>query len=234
MNTSGISEGMVVRTNDGEKLGKIVADRGDGFIIEKGFFFRKDYVARYEDVASVRDGEVLLRHSASSLREGIAAPDTGRNGGPEMGRPAAAPPPSTISAASEELRIPVAEEEITAEKRTRQAGEVKIRKEVKTEHRQISVPVMKEEVHVERVPAGADARPGDATFQAGTFTVPVHEEEVEIRKRPVIREEVRVSKRQHQEERRADATVRKEVVQVDRGEAGMGRRGEHGGPGEHR
>ena len=117
---------------------------------------------------------------------------------------------------TQDVRVPVSEEEIIAEKRMKQAGEVKIRKEVKTEHRQVTVPVTKEEVHVERVPARGDIRASDAPFKEGTISVPVREEEVEIRKRPVVREEVRVSKTQRQDEKRADADVRREVVHVEK------------------
>src|SRR5512142_2773026 len=67
METRGINEGMTVRSIDGEKLGKVVACRADEFVIEKGFFFPKDYLARYQDVADVRDGEVMLRGSSAEL-----------------------------------------------------------------------------------------------------------------------------------------------------------------------
>ena len=221
MNTGRVKEGMTVRTTDGEKLGKIISCQESEFIIEKGFFFPKDYVARFEDIAEVREGEVLLRHSAAQLREigqasGFAASD-------------AAPPAATsttATGASEQVKVPVVEEELTAEKRMKEAGQVRIHKDVSTEHKQMSVPVTKEDVHVERVPAGADARPGDTRFQKGTVTVPVREEEVDVRKHPVVREEVRVSKTPQQVERRAGAEIRKESVEVEKqGEIDPARKG---------
>jgi uncharacterized protein (TIGR02271 family) len=208
-----ISEGMAVRSSDGEKLGKIVAREADGFVVEKGFFFPKDCFVRADDVVGVSDGEVQLRSTAASLRDASEL-----RGGDAAGA-------GSMAGSSEEVRVPVAEEELVAERRAREAGQVKVHeagqvkvhKDVHTERRHLDVPVTREEVHVERTPASGEARPGDATFQEGTVTVPVREEEVEIRKRPVVREEVRVSKTARREERRADADVRKESVDVERG-----------------
>jgi uncharacterized protein (TIGR02271 family) len=200
---------MTVRSTDGEKLGKVIACEADRFFIEKGFFFPKDYLARYEDVVTVSGDDVLLRQSGAELR------------GEAAGGPAAAPESEEragiAAGTTEQVSVPIAEEELSAEKRVRQAGEVSVRKTVATERRDVSVPVTKEEVHVERVPAGAEAGPGDAAFREQTVSVPVREEEVEIRKRPVVREEVRVSKTAHQEERRASADVRREDVDVEKG-----------------
>ncbi len=74
METRGIREGMTVRSSDGRKLGKVIRCGADEFIIEKGFFFPKDYVARY-DQASVSGDEVTLSLPASSLREVGGADD---------------------------------------------------------------------------------------------------------------------------------------------------------------
>ena len=48
---------MVVRSIDGEKLGKVFAV-GDGeFHIEKGLFFPKDYLVRYSEISDIRTGK---------------------------------------------------------------------------------------------------------------------------------------------------------------------------------
>jgi uncharacterized protein (TIGR02271 family) len=232
----GVQEGMTVRTADGEKLGKIVTCESDRFIIEKGFFFPKDYLARYDDVAEIREDEVHLRLSADQLRklgdESAAEPagEAGMSAGREMPPPATTPgevPAARAAGVSENLSVPVAEEELTAEKRSREAGAVRVRKDVVTERRDVSVPVTREEVHVERVPAGQEATPGEASFQEGSVSVPIREEEVEIRKRPVVRERVNVSKTSRQEERRAEADVRKEKVDIEKeGDVDVARRDE--------
>jgi|SRR5919109_1520669 uncharacterized protein (TIGR02271 family) len=190
-----IQEGLLVRTADGEKLGRVVRCDEKSFIIEKGIFFRTDYVARYEDIADVRNGEVYLKSGAAELRGSGSAPGPGTK---------------------EQVSVPLVEEELSAEKRTKEAGRVHLRKEVETERKDISVPVTREQVHVERVPTGGrEPRPGEATFQRGEVTVPVREEEVEVRKRPVVREEVRVSKTARQEERVASGEVRKERAEIE-------------------
>jgi uncharacterized protein (TIGR02271 family) len=222
MGTMGIQEGMTVRSTDGEKLGKIIACEADRFLVEKGFFFPKDYLVRMEDVAEIRADEVLLRLSGAQLREASAGiADLGEGELTKRGsgwtEPESGIAGGTMSAGTtERMDVPVVEEELSAEKRVAHAGEVRIHKDVVTERREISVPVTKEEVRVERIPAGTEAQPGEATFREETISVPIREEEVEIRKRPVVREQVRVSKTSRQEERRASEDVRREEVDVEK------------------
>jgi uncharacterized protein (TIGR02271 family) len=197
-----IHEGMTIYSAEGDKLGKVVRVDRDGFIIEKGFFFPKDYFARYEDVATVRsnDEEATLKLSKEMLR-------------PLGEEPVAAVKPAT-GAAEEELRVPLKEEELVVGKQTREAGRVVVKKEVVTEEKQVTVPVTHEEVRVERVPAGAAATT-DEPFEKETVSVPLHEEEVVVGKRPVVREEVRVTKQPITEQRVASETVRREEAEVE-------------------
>jgi uncharacterized protein (TIGR02271 family) len=199
MERRGVREGLKVRSSDGKNLGKVVSCGADTFIIEKGFFFPKDFTARYEQVADLREDEIWLGEAGDQLMRGHLAQ------GGQAG----------VAGVSEEVRVPLAEEELTAEKRAVEAGEVRVRKDVKVEQKQVEVPVTKEEVHVERVPASGETLPEGAVFQEGTVSVPVVEEEVEVRKRPVVREEVRVSKTAHQEEERFSAETRKETAAIE-------------------
>ena len=64
----GIQEGMIVRSIDGHRLGKVYAVGEDEFHIEKGLFFPKDYSVRYAEVSDVKDGEIFLAHGKESLR----------------------------------------------------------------------------------------------------------------------------------------------------------------------
>jgi uncharacterized protein (TIGR02271 family) len=216
---------MTVRAEDGRKLGTVIECTEDGFVVEKGIFFPKDFHVRYEQVVAVRDGEAYL----DSAELGAGAPaDSGIEA--EAGPAIASHEPirqadvtgAPLAGSREEVRVPPAAEEPTAEKRERQAGEVRIHEEVVAEQRQISVPVTREEVKVERVPA-TGATPPEAAFQEGTVAVPVREEEVEIHERPVVKEEVKVSRTRRQEERRADAEVRHEAARIEgHGEIGRG------------
>ncbi len=66
----GVQGGMTVYSQDGEKLGTVQVCEDRSFVIEKGFFFPKDYVAMYSDVAEIRDGAVWLARGRESLTEG--------------------------------------------------------------------------------------------------------------------------------------------------------------------
>jgi len=106
------------------------------------------------------------------------------------------------------------EEQLHAHKQPVEAGEVRLRKEVTTEHKTLDVPVQREEVVIERRPASgqasaADIRPGEEV------RIPVREEQVKVEKTPVVKEEVSVGKRTVQETEHVGGTVRKEEVRVE-------------------
>jgi uncharacterized protein (TIGR02271 family) len=207
-----LREGMEVRTRDGEKLGKIVRCGESEFEIEKGFFFPKEYIARYDDVADLRDGAAFLAISSDELKR----MQDGSGGERWQGSTSAGSERLVRGGgATDEIRVPVTEEELDVQKREREAGRVTVTKEVETEEREIKVPVKKERVRVERGPADRRAADvGEGAFEQRTVSVPVHEEEVEIRKRPVVADEVRISKSAGEEEREISTDVRKENVDV--------------------
>jgi uncharacterized protein (TIGR02271 family) len=250
MDRSRIREGMAVYSSDGEKLGKVLTCDQSTFVIEKGFFFPKDYVARYDHVADVRGDDVHLSLTRDAFQEsgGEMGDITGREHERERGwsgaggfsaddRAAGLGASGTDDArlrggpldrdrtasGSEDIRVPVVEEELDVVKRQKEAGEVRLRKDVVHETKRIDVPVMREEVRVERVPAsGASAASTAGAFDEKTVSMPVREEEIEVRKRPVVKEEVRLRKERHVEQRAAEGEIRKEQVHVE----GEGARGE--------
>lgn len=207
---SSIREGMSVFSSDGEKLGKVAVCSDSTFTIEKGFFFPKDYIARYDEVAAVSGDEIRL---STTKEDFIRLRESGAYGFDHT--------TGTSRSESEDIRVPVAEEELDVVKRDREAGEVRLRKDVVTETKHIEVPVTREEVRVERTPVSErrEALPGDKPFEKDSISMPIHEEEVEIRKRPVVKEEVRLRKERVTEQRAAEADVRKERVDIE---------GEHG------
>jgi uncharacterized protein (TIGR02271 family) len=193
---------MHIFSSDGEKLGKLSHLEDRGFTIEKGLFFKDNYFEPYDAITDIRQDSVVLSISKTQLETG---------GGFQPGMSGATRGYGT----STESRVPLAEEELTATKTMHQAGGVHVHKDVVTEQRQINVPVTREEVHVERTPVGTPAKPGEARFERQDINIPVTEEEVEIHKRPVVREEVRVSKTQHQEQRTASGSIRKETAEIE-------------------
>jgi uncharacterized protein (TIGR02271 family) len=237
---SHIKEGMTVRSIDGEKLGTVFAVQDGEFLIEKGLFFPKDYVCRYSEISDIRDGEIILMHGREGLHRYSLDEDrgalAGTGGGAGVGPGAVGVPAErstglglgadtgmTAHASAEGVErpmvgkdtvtVPLHKEELDVVKRERQAGEVRVRKDVVEEEKQISVPVRRERVTVER--RDVKDRPAmHASFQEETVVVPLRAEEVEVQKRAVIDEEVIIRKDAISEEQRVTETVRREEVQI--------------------
>jgi uncharacterized protein (TIGR02271 family) len=134
-------------------------------------------------------------------------------------KPAHEPLRATASS-FDEIRVPLCEEEVAAEKFTRALGEVRLHKRIVTTTKTITVPVMHEEIQVEHVKT--DRKPIDYSetmFKETSHTIPLHDEEVEIRKYAVPREGVRVRKTSLQEERSATAELRREELDIERPKA---------------
>jgi len=107
------------------------------------------------------------------------------------------------------------EEELHARKTPVETGEVRVRKEVTTEHRTLDVPVQREEVVIERHPASGRASSSD--IRSGEeIRIPVMEEQVNVEKQAVVKEEVTVGKRTVNETEHGSGDVRKENVRVER------------------
>jgi len=114
----------------------------------------------------------------------------------------------------DELRVQRIEEELRAGTREREAGAINVRKRVRTDREQISVPTRHEEVSVERVLVeGREA--SEAEIGEDEVSMPVVEEEVVVEKRPVVKEELRISKDVVLDEEVVEEDVRKEEVDVE-------------------
>lgn len=107
------------------------------------------------------------------------------------------------------------EEQLHVQKTPVQKGDVTVRKEVRTEHQTIDVPVTREEVVVERRPAGGTASSSRNLAPGQEIRVPVKEEQVNVQKQAVVKEEVAVGKRKVQSTQRVEDTVRKEDIKVE-------------------
>lgn len=115
---------------------------------------------------------------------------------------------------SSDRTMKVHEEQLHVRKEPVDAGEVRVRKEVVTEHQKIDVPVQREEVVVERRAvtgraSASDIKPGQE------IRIPVKEEQVRIEKETVMKEEVHVGKQKVQETKQVSGDVRKEEVKVE-------------------
>jgi len=113
----------------------------------------------------------------------------------------------------DELRVQRTEEELAAGTREREAGQLKVRKRVRTDREQIEVPTRHEEVSVERVPVEGGAT--EAEIGEDEVMVPVTEEEVVVGKRPVVKEEVRIRKDVVEDTEMVEEDVRREEIEVE-------------------
>jgi uncharacterized protein (TIGR02271 family) len=139
-----------------------------------------------------------------------------------MGAAGAASTPTSAGAAdygrraagAGEERLTLAEEELALGKRQVAAGAVEVDKRVETQHVQESVPVMREEVTVERRPIADPTGNPQARFEGGEIHVPIMEEEVVVEKRAVAKEELVISKGQVREQQTVEADLRRERAEI--------------------
>jgi uncharacterized protein (TIGR02271 family) len=114
------------------------------------------------------------------------------------------------------IDVPVHEEELVAERRQRETGEVRVEKDVVEEQAELDVPVTRDEVTVNRKRVDREATGDETAFTDGdTIRVPVTAEEVDVQKRDRVVEEIEISKRPVTETERVTDTVRREEVRVD-------------------
>jgi uncharacterized protein (TIGR02271 family) len=110
------------------------------------------------------------------------------------------------------------QERLVANKVRRKAGEVSIGKRVETETAQVSIPIQKERVVIERVSptdAGKAVNPNQVHFGEGEATrVELYEETPEVRKEAFVREEIKVRKEVDQETVQAQETIRREELDI--------------------
>ena len=113
------------------------------------------------------------------------------------------------------VEVPLTEEQVKVGKRTVDAGQVRLRKIVRTEIVNQPVEVRREDVVVERVAAG-DVRTGTAAsdFKEEVIDVPLSREEVVVAKEAHVTGAVRLHKTAESETQNVSETVRKEDVEV--------------------
>jgi len=206
-----IMTGADVYGADGAKVGTIAAVYPGYIVVEKGFFFPTDYYIPRSAIASSDGDRVYLTVSKD------AALERDWNVQPvDLETATATTTAASGAATSEELRIPVVEEELTATVRPQEAGAVRIEKDVVAEERTLDVPVTEERVRVERRIVDRPATAADAaTFEDTVIEVPLRSETVDVQKQARVKEEVVVSKEAVDRTERVRDTVRKEEVFVD-------------------
>lgn len=122
---------------------------------------------------------------------------------------------STTGSIEGERRIQLRGEVLRTYKERVERGEVRLRKEVVTEKQNIEVPLTREELVIERVPASGEARTGEIGSDE-EIRIPLSEERVRAEKQPVVTEEVRVGKRAVQNTEQVSDNLRHEELRVDK------------------
>ena len=108
------------------------------------------------------------------------------------------------------------EEELRVSKKRQPSGKVRLRKYVVTEDQQVTVPVQREEVRVEREPiTDRDAAMRDADISDAEYEVTTYEERPVVGKETVPKERVRVEKETVTDTQTVRGKVRKEKVDVE-------------------
>lgn len=121
------------------------------------------------------------------------------------------------SAGGRQVILPLVEEQLLLGKREIETGRVTVRKRVVEELQVVEQPLRTEEVTVERVAMGQIVEGRVAERQEGdTLIIPVFEEVLVVEKRLLLKEEVRVTRRSSEVQHREEATIRKEVVEIER------------------
>jgi uncharacterized protein (TIGR02271 family) len=115
------------------------------------------------------------------------------------------------------------EQELGVGKTQREVGRARLRKHVVTEHVTKTVPVQREELRVEREPITegnvAEATDGPALTE-DEHEVVLHEEEVEVEKRTVPKERVRLDKEVRTEQEQVSEDLAREEIDVVDEDAG--------------
>ncbi|MBE9079981.1 DUF2382 domain-containing protein [Romeria aff. gracilis LEGE 07310] len=109
------------------------------------------------------------------------------------------------------------EERLIADKHRTKTGEVSVGKRVETESAEVSVPVERERVVIERTnPTNTTAATDTPDFREGEVArMEVHEENADIHKEAFVREEVNVRKEVDRDVVSDRETVRREEIDVD-------------------
>jgi uncharacterized protein (TIGR02271 family) len=119
----------------------------------------------------------------------------------------------------EDLMVQRSEEELRAGVREREAGQVNVKKSVRTKREVVRVPKRREEVDIERVPVEGAARETSGASEADIgeeeVIVQVFEEEIVVTKKIVLKEEIRLRKRIAWDEETVEVDLRKEEVEID-------------------
>jgi len=116
-----------------------------------------------------------------------------------------------------ERTVPVIEEELVTGTRAVKTGSVRVRKEVEQVRKTVELPAVQDVVEVTRkaVNKVVTSRP-EIREEGDLVIVPVVQEEIVVRKRLVVKEEIHIRRRHTEEQVTQDVMVGNEVATIER------------------
>ncbi|HYO55906.1 YsnF/AvaK domain-containing protein [Archangium sp.] len=216
--TEELRTGLAVRGADGRRLGTLVGLEAGALVVERGFFWPQRFTISRSDVGAVTDGEVRLLEGAE-MRASHAGEESDTSAWTEKAVAREAPVAGVRAEEEDEVRVPLAREEAHPLLRMRDVGAVRVRKVVRTELKQLTVEVRREELVVERLPvqpgAAASTERASGAFEELEQVIPLWREDVEVVKRAVVYEEVHLKKAVERRTWTEEVPLRHEVARVE-------------------
>lgn len=121
------------------------------------------------------------------------------------------------SDAAEEVRVPLAHEEVRVGKEEREVGGVRIHKHVETHTEEVDHELLREHVVVDRVPVDRPLdEPAETRQEGDTLIIPLMEERLVVTKQLVLTEELHVRRRRETKHERQDVALRRTTADVER------------------
>jgi uncharacterized protein (TIGR02271 family) len=152
-----------------------------------------------EDLAD--DGSVLLSCTRQELRDAASGQ---RQEQPER-------PSTELRGERLEGRLELREEQLVPHKELRPTGQVRIWKELEEVPSELDVEAYREQVSVEHLPVGKAVAERVAPWREGDYLiVPVYEEQLEVVRRLVMREQLRIKLETTRQTHHVAETVRRE------------------------
>ncbi|MFB9757347.1 YsnF/AvaK domain-containing protein [Ectobacillus funiculus] len=111
-------------------------------------------------------------------------------------------------------KLQLHEEQLDISKTWIQTGEITVRREVVTEIKRIEVPVVREELVIEKKILDAKSLDQQAEHTE-TIRIPISEERIEITKHPTALEDISIYKNTFEEIVQIDETLKKEILDVN-------------------
>jgi uncharacterized protein (TIGR02271 family) len=123
-------------------------------------------------------------------------------------------PKPSIDSDNQVQKLQLHEEQLDISKTWIQTGEITVRREVVTEIKRIEVPVVREELVIEKKILDAKSLDQQAEHTE-TIRIPISEERIEITKQLTALEDISIYKNTFEEIVQIDETLRKEILNVN-------------------